>query len=213
MSNKAKIGHLTVQNNYIVSHKQVLIKGRFAGPFPDQELAMSPEECRSRARHYQILAEKCEDLAARRILSEIAAGWRRMAEPDHAGFAEPAKLPAKIRPATQDPRMVGDPPVLPASVRGSGSPAIAQADFPRSAGEPMKRKAAKVRQLATEVTTPNIRQRLLDIAMQYEQMAETCAVSPSHRLGGRDCSDKAGVGRMQSASRSKDKAERWPLRA
>ena len=49
--------------------------------------------------------------------------------------------------------MVGDPPVLAASVRGSGSPAIAQADFPQSAGEPMRRKAAKVRQLATEVTT------------------------------------------------------------
>lgn len=118
-------------------------------------------------------ARNVSSIPASKILSEIAASWRRMTESDHADVAAPAELPEKIRPAAQAPRRENKAPALPVLDGDPVLPRSSPADAPRSVGEPITRQAAKARQLASEVTTRNIRQRLLDMALQYEKLAGT----------------------------------------
>jgi hypothetical protein len=131
---------------------------------------MSPEECRRRARHYERLAARAEDLDYSKVLTDIAASWRRLAQPDRAGCAEPAEAAEKVRKSARAGRRLKDvrdssaPPRQPASSRDL------LAGAPRSTSEAIK-EAAKARRLVSEVTTRNLRQRLLDLAAQHETKA------------------------------------------
>jgi hypothetical protein len=125
---------------------------------------MSPEECRSRARHHEQLAKRSQEPGARAILFKMAEVWYQIAEQPQR--AEKKRRASRVRRTAESVTSKANPGSKPVST------SISPTDALQPANEDYRRKAAQARQLAREATTRNIRQRLLDMAIQYEEHAE-----------------------------------------
>ena len=131
-------------------------------------LAVPPEECRSLASHYELLARRSKDRGARKLLFEMAGAWRRMAERDPprlAGGPEEASNATQARRMAESPKSGADSSWEPEFMGTAGE------GFPLSARKHYQRKADRARQMAGEATTRSVRQRLLKLAVQYENLA------------------------------------------